>query len=308
MQPYPPQYAPEHQPPAPQYPPQYGQPPQSPAPQYPPQYGQAQYPPSYGQPQYGQAQGQPYPQFQAPPPPPPPTVRGSLDDFYNQPSTGGGKSLAFETVGTRYVGIVTRPIGDGDIEQQTLPPDNRPAFFKDGRPKFVMKVPLQMQPSPAYPDGLAQWYVKGQARDELVRAMAEAGAPEGPPEAGAVIDVTHTGTRPSGPGMSPAKLVAVRYQRPQGAAPVATPTAPAAAPTPPPSNGRVNGGQPPQYVPAAQVFAPAASAPVPPPPAPAPPVPVPPVPAPPPAPNTPPVELSPEQNELLAKLTGAPTG
>lgn len=307
---YPPQ--PEQQPPA--YPPQYGPPPAypppaappqapqfiaPPAPQYPPQYGQAQYPPAYGQPQGY--------------PPPPPTVRGSLDDFYNQPSTGGGKALSFEMVGTTYVGIVSRPIGDGDIQQQT-DTQGKPATFRDGRPKFVMRVPLQMQPSQLYPDGIAQWFVKGNDRDELVRAMAEAGAPEGPPEAGSIITITFTGTRPSGPGMNPTKLKQVRYQRPGGAAPATAnghaavhQVAPAAAP--PPAPERVNGGQPPQYAPPPAAPPPAAAppaqtypAPVPAPP-PAPPVPQPGPPAPP-ASAPPPVELDAGQRELLAKLTG----
>jgi hypothetical protein len=188
--------------------PQYPQSPGYPTPQYP---AMPQYPP---QPAAGQASQPGYYPQQPPAVPVQPTAAGSLDAFYRQPSTGAGKSLAFTTPGTSYVGIVTRPITDGDIQQQT-DTQGRPAFFRDGRPKFVMKVPLQMQPTQEYPDGLAQWYVKGQARDELVRAMAEAGAPAGPPEAGAIVQVTFTGTRSSGPGMNPTKLFRVAYQRPQ---------------------------------------------------------------------------------------------
>jgi len=77
-----------------------------------------------------------------------------------------------------------------------------------------MKVPLQMQPSQAYPDGLATWFVKGQARDELVRAMAEAGAPAGPPEAGAIIDITFVAER-AVPGMNPAKQSHGRLHAPR---------------------------------------------------------------------------------------------
>lgn len=206
---------PYYAPPAQGYPPQQPQAPQQfTQPQVQPQY--PTYPPAQG---YQQpAQGYP-PQQQAPQ-----LAQGSLDDFYNQPSSGGGPSLKFEEIGTRYIGIVTRSLGAGDVQQQT-DTQGRPLFFKDGRPKFVMKVPLQMQPSPAYPDGIAQWYVKGGTRDELSRAMAEAHAPEGAPEAGSIIDVTFTGTRNSGPGMNPAKVFAVRYTRPEGA--VATSPAPA---------------------------------------------------------------------------------
>jgi hypothetical protein len=196
---------------------QYTAPPQgyTPAPGYPAppqQYGPPQgYPQQYPQPQYGQPQ-----------PPAPPLAAGSLDAFYQQPSSGGGAALKFET-GTRHVGVVSRPITNADIQQQTNPGNGQPAFFRDGRPKFVMKVPLQLQPTPDRPDGLGQWYVAGAARDELVRAMAEAGAPEGAPEAGAILDITCTGTRPAGPGMNPAKIYQVRYRRPNAPQPAVQP-------------------------------------------------------------------------------------
>jgi len=203
---------------------------------YPQQPQYTQYPTMPQYPQQPAAPQVPQPGFYPQPTAAPaqPTAAGSLDAFYRQPSTGAGKSLAFTTPGVTYVGIVTRPIIDGDIQQQT-DTQGRPQFFRDGRPKFVMKVPLQLQPTPEYPDGLAQWYVKGQARDELVRAMAEAGAPDGPPEPGAVIQVAFTGTRGSGPGMNPTKLFRVAYQRPQAAQPPVQPVAqPMAQPAPQP--------------------------------------------------------------------------
>lgn len=302
QQPYaPPGYPPQQY--APPAPPQAPQQPYYP-PQQPQQYAAPGYPPQ-------QAYAPPAPQQQAPPP-----VQGTLDDFYNQPSSGGGPSLKFEQVGTRYVGVVSRPIGPGDVQQQTNT-QGVPQTFKDGRPKWVMKVPLQMQPSPAYPDGLAQWYVKGAARDELVRAMAEAGAPEGAPQAGAIIDITFTSTRAAGVGMNPAKLFHVVYTKPgdqpgqppsqpQQAPQGADAPSPAPAPPAPPQQAQ-------QYVqePAQQQYAP-------PPPAPpaqqqyAPPPPqqqyAPPpaaqVPQQPPAQPAPPSDLSPEQQQLLARLTG----
>lgn len=315
QQPQQPQYPPQPQ--QPQYPPP---PPQQP--QYPPQPQQPYAPPA-PQPQFQQpAQTYAYPpapqyppQYGQPPVPPPVPVAGTLDQFYSQPSTGGGKSLAFEVPGTQYVGIVTRAIGNGDIQQLTDIKTGVPATFRDGRPKFVMKVPLQMQPTPAYPEGLAQWWVKGQARDELVRAMAEAGAPEGPPEPGAVIAITMTGTRSAGANMNPTKLFQVSYRRPQNATGGSVPVE------------RVNGGQPPQYTPpppqAAPPAAPQAAPPAPtnyqpaPPPvyatngngsadtaATAPP-PAPVAAAPPPPPAAPPATpLSPQQQALLAQLTG----
>lgn len=198
-------------------------------PYYQPQYPAAPAQPAYPQQGYPQPAPQPayapqapaYPQqpYAAPQPVQQPLAQGTIDDFYNQPSSGGGPSLKFEQVGTRYIGVVARPLGPGDVQQQT-DTMGRALFFKDGRPKFVMKVPLQLvQPHPAYPEGTAQWYVKGAAKDELARAMAAAGCPADvkAPEPGATIDVTFVSTRQSGAGMNPAKVFQVVYTRPNGA-------------------------------------------------------------------------------------------
>lgn len=199
MQPYPQQYAPQPAPPV-----QYAPPPQGyPAP---PQYP-AQYPMGYGQPQAA--------------PPVQPSTPGSLDGYYGQPSTGGGKAWSFHNRpnGTTYIGVVARAVTDNDVQQQTDVKTGQPRNFRDGRPMFVMIVPMRVAPSPEFPDGVASWWVRGQARDELVRAMAEAGAPVGPPEAGAMIQVTKTGERQSGAGMSPTYQYHVVYTRPTGADP-----------------------------------------------------------------------------------------
>lgn len=267
--------------------------PQPPAPQYMPQGFPAQQPYYPQPPQYGAPQ-QPAPQLAA----------GSLDAFFSQPSSGGGAALKFE-VNTAHVGVVSRPLTHGDVQQQTNPGNGQPSYYKDGRPKFVMKVPLKVAVSQAHSDGQAQWFVAGAARDELLRAQLEAGAPEGPPEAGAVIYVQCTGTRPSGPGMNPAKTYAVRYWRPgnpeglQFAAQCGidmsgVTTGPAAenpAPAPVTQGPQAPAPQAPQGPPAPPA-APIAQAPAPQPPAP--------------AANS---GLSPEQQALLAQLTGqsAPT-
>lgn len=268
-----------------QYPPQ---PPMQPAaPQYP------GYPPQQG---YAQAPAQYAPQPQAPAQP---LATGSIDAYYSQPAVGGGAALKFSEnnqplIGQSYVFQVTRPIGNGDIQQQTNA-QGAPLSFKDGRPKFVMIVPVQLlEPSPHHPDGLAKWYVKGGTRDELARAMAEAGAPEGPPEHGAVIRVTLTGTRPAGAGNNPAHVFAIQYVRPQGAAPVApaTPAPEVAVAQAPVAQVPVQAMPPtPQYAPVEVQYAPPAQ-------------PVQQVAAPVQAPVAPqpPANLSPEQAELLAKL------
>lgn len=286
------------QPPMPQYP---QQPPQgypAPQPTYPPQQ-YPQQPQGYPvQPAYPQAYAQPQ-QYAPPAPPAVPLPTGTLDTFYQQPSGGGGPSFKFmdanrmPQIGKSYVGIVARPVTDSDIRAQT-DKNGQVQTYKDGRPKFVMVVPMQVQPDQEFPEGQAGWWVKGQARDELARAMAEAGAPAGAPEAGAGIRVTLVSTRPV-PGYNPQYQYRVEYMRPNGAAPA---PAPVASPPQQPAPAMPVQQQAPQPYPQ---------------PAPvmhqAPPVP-PQQPAPAPvqaaAPTAAPAGFNPEQAALFAKLTGQP--
>jgi hypothetical protein len=275
--------------------PQYAPPPQQSYPQ--PQY------PTYPQQPYGA----PQPAFYGPPPPPPPV--GTLDDFFDQPTTGS-KAWIFKDrpIGTRYAGIVARAVTKGDIRAQTDQQGN-PARFRDGRPKFVMVVPMLVPVTQEFSEGQASWWVKGQARDELVRAMAEAGAPAGPPEAGAAISVTLVGMRPI-PGFNPAFQYRITYQRPQGAVAQQSwvdPGQPQVAPPATWMNGQpidppttLAYGPPPAPAPAEPAQYPpppfAGSVPAAPAPAPAQPTPQPAM-----AANT----LSEEQQRLLAQLTGS---
>lgn len=210
----------------PQQPPQY-------PPQHPPQQPPAQYPPTYVYPP-AQPPGYGYPQ--QPPAYPPqqaqPLVNASLDDFINQPTTGEGASIKWmdinrqPRIGLRYMLRVARAIRDADVRQQTNQA-GAGLTFRDGRPKLVMLVPVLITPSPEFPEGKAVLWVKGQMRDELARAMAEAGATGTVPEANAIIDITLIGTRPV-PGMNPAFQFRIAYTRPDGmqAAPTtAQPTA-----------------------------------------------------------------------------------
>lgn len=161
-----------------------------------------------------------------------PLANASLEDFFSQPSAGWGPAWSFKDkpVGHTFVGIVARQVTNGDISQQTQPGSNAPMFYKDGRPKLVMKVAMTVQPDGLYTEGKAQWFVQGQARDELSRAMAEVGAPTGPPEVGAVISVALSGKTDNSFGTKTNQFT-VKYQRPEGAAPAAP--APAAAPEAP---------------------------------------------------------------------------
>jgi hypothetical protein len=280
-----------------QYPPQF--PTQPAAPAYPQQVPQQYAPPAPAYPQQGYPQG--YPQQYAAPAPvapaAPPLPTGTLDSFYEQPSAGGGPSLKFmdanrqPQVGKSYTGIVARPVTNADVRAQT-DQSGRPMTYRDGRPKFVLVVPLQVQPSQEFPEGVAGWWVKGQARDELARAMAEAGAPAGPPEAGAGIRVTLVGTRPV-PGMNPAYQYRIEYMRPSGAAATAmAPTvqqpAPAQQYAPPQPPAPMVAQQPIEYPQPVPQQVPASPA----------------QPMPAPQPVGAPVGFSAEQAELFAKLTG----
>lgn len=167
--------------------------------QYPPQ-GQPPYPP----------QGQP----------PQPEVRGTLKDFMDQPSTGGGPSLSFPHPGTSYTGTVVRNVTDADIQAQTDMLTGAVATYNDRRPKLVMKVPLLLHtPHPAYPEGIGVWYVKGSDRAELARAMEAAGAEPGAPQAGDVITITYTHDQPGRRGMNPTKIKRVDYLKGNGVPP-----------------------------------------------------------------------------------------
>lgn len=244
---YPTQYPPQQYPTAPPaqfipggYPPaaQPAYPPQpqyAPAPQYAP-------PPAYG---YPPVQMAPLPQ---------PLAQGSLDDYYSQPTGGGGAFLKFERPGVVHEGFVERAMTNGDVRQITTPPNQGsvPQFYKDGRPKFELLVPLLLlQPTQANPDGKATWAVKGKDRDELARAMSEAGAPEGTPEPGSFIQIVYTHEEPSRGGI-PRKVKQITYTRP-GVQP--TPLQPIAQQQPqyaPPAQPQY--AQPPvqQFVPPAQ--------------------------------------------------------
>jgi len=218
------------QPQYPQYPQQYQQPMQPQYPQYPQQPPAQQ---GYQYPQ-GYPQGN-WPQMPAMQPmaPPVPLAEGSLDDFFDQPSVGGGPAVSWKGKPDGYgvAGIVARAVGKGDVQQETDPQTRMPKFFGDGRPKFVMKVPLKVQPGQEFPEGEAQLYVRGQLRDELVRAMTEAGAPpNSAPEEGAGIVVTLIGRKPSRMG-NPANVFHVQYHRPASANGAAA-TSPASAPAP----------------------------------------------------------------------------
>lgn len=325
VQPYPQQYAqppaqPQQYPPPaaspqqPYYPPQ---PPAQPMAQQ-PQYVQSQQPyaPQYGQPQYGQPAA----------PPQVPLANGGLDEFYSQPSLGGGPGVSWKGKpdGFTVQGVVPRDVGDGDVSQEVGAPNTaeagRPQFYRDGRPKFVMAIPLQVAPSQEFPEGEARLYVRGQLRDELGRAMQEAGA-AGAPVANSTVTVTLV-QRKQGRGAIPQNIFHVTYTPPGGQPPavqqpvqqyaqpqqVQQPAAPPQWVQPQP---QTQAAPPPQTQPVQQPVPQQVQQPTAPPvqqtQAAPPPVPqgAPQQPVQQPAPGAP-TGLTPEQAELFAKLTGQP--
>jgi hypothetical protein len=216
-----------------------GQPNYAPAPGYPPAqpgYGVQPYQPTPGanipapvHPSYQQPQGYaPQGYGQQPPRPPQPELpRGSLKDYVEQPAGGFGPSLAFPQVGTQYWCTVARNVGDADIKPQTDMITGEVRTFPDGRVKWMMCVPVLLQPSPQYPEGTATWYVKGNDRTELTRAMEAAGIGTDPatgttypPRAGDTFHVhfTHESAS-SGRGRNPGKVKRVTYTQGTGEVP-----------------------------------------------------------------------------------------
>jgi hypothetical protein len=282
------------------------------------------------QPQYPQAPQQPYvdpyahqqayaPQQAAPQPPPVPLANGSLDAFYAQP-TGGGAGISWKGKpdGFTIQGLVPRDVTNGDVTQEVGAPNTqeagKPQFYRDGRPKFVMAVPLRVPASPEYPEGEARLFVRGQLREELARAMAEAQAQEPAPVANSWLTVTLV-QRKQGRGAIPQNIFHVTYT-PAGQAPPAinqpatqpvqqyiqpvaqpqyapAPTgAPSPAPVAQPVAQPVQQPIPQQAQPVQQVQQPVAQVPV--------------APQPQPAAAAPaaPSDMSPEQQALLAQLQG----
>jgi len=212
---------------------------------YNPQYNQSvQQAPMQGYPQYNQpmqplpvAPGYPPQQYgQVPPPAQPqaPLAQGTLDDFYDQPTVGGGSGLPFKILGTEHYVETTRPITKADVQQQTDTRGNAQTF-RDGRPKFQMLVPVHVLNSnvPESIGSTATFYVKGATREKLAAAMAAAGAPAGPPEAGCRMRLRYAADVPTGAGFNPRKDIDITYDRPADApATSVAPIAPAQIPQP----------------------------------------------------------------------------
>jgi hypothetical protein len=219
----------------------FQQPPQFAQPQPPQQFVQPQYPPQFApQPQ------QWAPQQFAPQPVAEPLPQGTLADFYGQPASGGAPAISWkdQPIGYGVAFVVERDVVASDVVAKTDPITGVVQRYKDGRPKYQMAVPILVQPDPLHPEGKARLFVGGQLRDELSRAMLEAGATPDPsfgapvPHKGDAGYVQLVQRKPMRQG-NPQNIFAGKYQ-------VASPGAQAPAPEP-----SVPAQQPPQAQPIA---------------------------------------------------------
>ena len=194
-------------------------------PGYGPPQGQGYGPPQggYAPPaQQGYGYGPPQGGYQQGPPPAQQLPRGTLGAFFDQKAASGQSIGKFFTApGQQLQAVIARALTHADVQPQTNMQTGQVQTFRDGSVKWNMIIPLLVQPSQLFPDGRAAWYVKGQAKEELARAMTEAGVPPDAdgnlvPESGAWVQITFTGERAI-PGMNSAKQWAVVYRRPQGA-------------------------------------------------------------------------------------------
>jgi hypothetical protein len=158
--------------------------------------------------------------MQPPVPQGPPLPQGTLDDFYNQRSVGAGKGLSWNQKpdGYTYVGVVAKTPGNGDVFVDTQPAaqGGQPKQNRDGSYKYVLQVQLRIAwmdqfQQFTYPEQDARLFLRGGLRDEMTRAMHEAGD-EGVPKEGALIIVTLTGRKPG--NNIATNVFAVEYHRP----------------------------------------------------------------------------------------------
>lgn len=169
-------------------------------------------------------------------------ARGTLEDFYNQPTgNGGGPSVTSKYLNKRAQGSwlqleVASDVTNADVRQQTTP-QGVPQTFKDGRPKFVLVVKVKVVGSSdnthftEFPDGAGTLWVKGVLADELRRAMAAAGDQSGYPKAGAMIVIQSAGEQAARvQGFSPTKLYKLDYAPAAGTVDPTAPAAPADVP------------------------------------------------------------------------------
>lgn len=139
-----------------------------------------------------------------------------MQDFWDQPGGGGGDSLTWKTIGQEYAGFVVRDVTRADLIVDTDPVTKVVKTYSDDRIRKSLKVTLEVPQSAQFPEGRAAWYVRGNDKDEMVRAMQVAGYglddkgnPETPKQ-GDFVHIRYDHDRPSRMGNA-AKIKNVFY-------------------------------------------------------------------------------------------------
>lgn len=165
----------------PPYPPQNQQPQGAPGFGYAPQQ---QPPPGYYNPQQYPPPWQP---AGAPAQQPPVLARGTLEDWVDQPTGGGGAATSKFFTPARMNGHwlrvrVTRDLNNSDVRQQTDKFGTPLTFKSNGKPKFQLLLPCQVLDSSdpgavqqVFTDGNVTVYLKGVPSDSFKAAMSAAG-------------------------------------------------------------------------------------------------------------------------------------
>lgn len=162
----------------------------------------------------------------------PQAARGTLEDFFNQPTGGGGPSVTSKFFNQRIQGswlqlTVLSDVTNADVQHQKTPQGVLQYFKKNGqddltRPKLVLVVKVQVTGSSdgthttVFPDGQASlWLKKGPVTDNLCAAMAAAGDPSGFPKGGAQMVMQSAGEQASRTvGFNATKLYDFQYAAP----------------------------------------------------------------------------------------------
>jgi hypothetical protein len=164
--------------------PQQPQTPQAPQPQYaPPVYAppQPQYAPQqqYAPPMYAQPQQYSYPQ-QAPQGPAQQPAEASLDAFFSQPSVGWGPSITptgKTPDGTAYMMVVAQHVTASHIEHATkFGSQTELDYYRNGKPKFVMKVPVFVAPGTQVTYGTERGHPYRRRSSAVLRARRHQGS------------------------------------------------------------------------------------------------------------------------------------
>ena len=223
-----------------------------PQPQQMPAQNPFQQPQSWPQQPQQQPQGWPQPQqmpaqnpFQQPQQPQQPPASGSLDAFQSQRTGGNAKGISWKGIEPggpgSVVGVtVARDVTDADVQQDTDYQTGAPMFYRDGRPRFHLQVPVELHENHGrnpmdYPGNQATLFVRGDLHKALREAQIKALGHEEAPKKGDMMQISLVEKRDTGQG-NPKNIFSVQYAqdisgREQPPAP-ATTEAPAATEAP----------------------------------------------------------------------------